>query len=100
MSGAERLEVELQPDTIERLTKARPIAALAEFIWNALDADADNVQVRLERDALDGLSKIVLTDQGTGLSRTDALQQFSLRNNFVMARSGPLTVFCSACSVS
>jgi len=31
--------VEIQPDFLERLTKAQPIPAVSELIWNGLDAD-------------------------------------------------------------
>ena len=76
MSGGERLNVEIQPDIIDRLTKARPLPALAELIWNSLDADADRVTVTQTRDALKTLVEITITDDGDGLPRTDALAQF------------------------
>ena len=76
MSGADRIQVEIQPDIIDRLTKARPISALAELIWNSLDADADTVSVTLKRDPLQTLSEIIVTDDGSGLSRNDALTHF------------------------
>ena len=31
--------VEVQPDFLERQSKARPVQAVAELIWNGLDAD-------------------------------------------------------------
>ena len=33
--------VEVQTDFLEKITRARPILALSEFIWNSLDADAE-----------------------------------------------------------
>jgi hypothetical protein len=44
--------VEIQPDFLEKQTKAHPIAAVAELIWNGLDADATAVTVDLEDDHL------------------------------------------------
>ena len=44
--------VEVQPDFLERQSKARPVQAVAELIWNGLDADASRVDVRLEYDEL------------------------------------------------
>ncbi|MEZ5910602.1 MAG: ATP-binding protein [Hyphomicrobiaceae bacterium] len=66
----------IQPDIIDRLTKARPLAALAELIWNSLDADADLVTVTLTRDPLKTLTAITIADDGDGLPRVDALAQF------------------------
>ncbi len=68
---AKRFTVEVQPDFIERQSKTRPIEALAELIWNGLDADADTVTVSLSRNAL-GLTSITVADAGTGIPYADA----------------------------
>ena len=68
--------VEIQPDFLERQSKAKPIQAVAELIWNALDADADRVDVRLEYGEL-GMTKIVVRDNGHGISYQDAPQLFT-----------------------
>ena len=39
--------VEVQPDFLERQTKANPVQAVAELIWNGLDADATRIHVQL-----------------------------------------------------
>ena len=54
--SAEELNVEVKDDFIERQSKASPIQALSELIWNALDADATEIGVELEYDDLGGLS--------------------------------------------
>jgi hypothetical protein len=59
--------VEIQPDFLERQAKAQPIAAIAELIWNGLDADATAITVDLEDDNLSGLSRIIVTDNGHGI---------------------------------
>jgi Histidine kinase-, DNA gyrase B-, and HSP90-like ATPase len=64
--------VEIQPDFLERQTKAQPIAAVAELIWNGLDADATAVTVDLEDDQLGGLGRIIVTDNGHGIPHADA----------------------------
>ena len=43
---AQEYSVEVKSDFIERQAKAPPIQALSELIWNALDADATEVNVR------------------------------------------------------
>jgi hypothetical protein len=64
--------VEVQSDFLERQAKAQPIAAVAELIWNALDADATAVTVDLEDDQLGGLRRIIVTDNGHGIPFADA----------------------------
>jgi DNA topoisomerase VI subunit B len=64
--------VEIQPDFLEKQTKAHPIAAVAELIWNGLDADATEVSVDLEDDQLGGLRRIIVTDNGHGIPHADA----------------------------
>ena len=68
--------VEVQPDFLERQSKARPVHAVAELIWNGLDADAGHVNVRLEHDDL-GMTKIVVRDDGHGIPYEDAPQLFT-----------------------
>lgn len=45
----QRYDVEVQGDYLERLSKARPIPAIAELVWNAVDADATSVEIEIER---------------------------------------------------
>jgi hypothetical protein len=42
-------KVEVQEDHIERLANARPIQAIAELIWNGVDADANRIIVPPDR---------------------------------------------------
>lgn len=64
---AEMLDVEVQPDHLERLAKCRPSSALAELVWNALDADATKVSVRFLRNGLTGIDAIEVADNGSGI---------------------------------
>lgn len=70
--------VEVQPDFIERQAKAKPVQAVAELIWNGLDADATRVEVQLEYDELDTMTKIVVRDNGDGIPLEDAPNLFTL----------------------
>lgn len=63
--------VEVQPDLIECQAKADPVQAVAELVWNGLDADAQNVDVRLEVDDL-GATTVVVRDDGAGMHYDDA----------------------------
>jgi hypothetical protein len=71
----QRFTVEVQPDFIERQAKARPIDALAEVIWNSLDADATSVNVSLGHGEF-GLSSITVTDNGHGIPHDEASTLF------------------------
>ena len=68
--------IEVQPDFLEQQSKARPIQAVAELVWNGLDADASRVDVRLEYGEL-GMTKIVVRDNGHGIPHQDAPQLFT-----------------------
>ncbi len=67
MNSERRLKVEVQGDHLERLARCSPPVALAELIWNALDADATSVNVRFVRTGLDGVDRIVVEDAGAGI---------------------------------
>lgn len=73
---AQEYSVEVKDDFIERQAKAPPIQALSELIWNALDADATEVNIELEDDGLGGLAKIHVNDNGLGIPRSDAPDLF------------------------
>lgn len=64
--------VEIQADFLDRQAKAQPIVAVAELIWNGLDADAANISVDLEADGLGGLKRILVSDDGHGISLEEA----------------------------
>src|SRR3954447_17727652 len=67
--------VEVQPDFIERQSKTRPLEALAEIIWNGLDADATQIDIRLSHNEF-GLSAITVHDNGTGIPYDEAYEMF------------------------
>lgn len=73
MAQTEHVSVAVQDDFVARQTKAKPVPALAELIWNGLDADATEVVVEFENDDLaGGMSKIVVYDNGHGFDREEA----------------------------
>ncbi len=71
------LEVSAQEDFVEKLAAARPAQALAELIWNGLDAEATNVSVEADRGPL-GLTSIRIRDNGHGIAPADAETVFTL----------------------
>lgn len=71
----EKFTIEAQEDFLERLTRARPLNAIAELIWNGLDADATRVDVVLDSSRL-GLTAISVRDNGHGIPHEDARELF------------------------
>ena len=61
------LTVQVQQDHLERLVKG-PLHGLAELIWNALDADAQAVQVEVEENQAGGLESVAIADDGHGMT--------------------------------
>jgi Histidine kinase-, DNA gyrase B-, and HSP90-like ATPase len=58
------LELKAQHDALQKIATTRdPVRALAEFVWNALDADATEVAVELNRNALGGIDAIRIRDK-------------------------------------
>ena len=71
-------EIQVQDDHLQRISQvAKPIMAVAELIWNALDADADRVDVVLRDSSLGVLDSIEVTDNGHGIPYAEAEELFS-----------------------
>src|ERR1700687_5822390 len=71
-------EIQVQDDHLQRISQVRkPILAVAELIWNAVDADADCIDVVLHDDNLGGFKTIEVADNGHGIPYQDAEDLFS-----------------------
>ncbi len=71
------ITVEVKSDHLERLAwTSKPILAVAELIWNGLDADASEVQVNLDYDVLGTLQSIAIVDNGLGIQYKDVPDAF------------------------
>jgi hypothetical protein len=68
--------VEVQSDFLEKMTRARPVQALSEMIWNSFDADASRVSVSFQYNDLGTMSSIAIRDDGTGIAHADAPELF------------------------
>jgi len=77
MAEIEHIKIEIEDDFMARQTRAEPVQALAELIWNSVDAEASRVVVEFEfKDLAQGMSKIVVYDDGHGFPRDQAKQLF------------------------
>ncbi len=70
------IEVQLDPHHLETLTRATPLTGITELIWNALDADATDVQVVLVENELGGVVEIRVEDNGHGMTQDQAVDGF------------------------
>lgn len=70
------ITVEVREDHLETLARTKPMTALAELVWNALDAEATSVRVDFEQNEIGGASRIRITDNGHGLDYEEAFLVF------------------------
>ncbi|RXZ70280.1 ATP-binding protein [Agromyces albus] len=71
----ENLDVVVEHAHLVTLAKT-PKVALAELVWNAIDADATNIALDVEFGALGGPEKITVVDDGVGIAPDDRKQTF------------------------
>ena len=74
---AKLLDIGVEKDHIESLTKANGISSLMELLWNALDADASEIRVEFKHTTLGGYEYITIKDNGHGLTYEKAQDVFS-----------------------
>ena len=70
------ITVEVREDHLETLAQTKPLIALAELIWNALDAEATETRVEFVENELQGIEAIRIVDNGHGLHYDDAFLVF------------------------
>lgn len=71
----ESLDVVVEPTYLASLAKT-PKIALSELVWNAIDADASEIAIRIKYGALGGPDQLCITDNGTGIVHDDYQQTF------------------------
>jgi|GEM_PF-660332 len=62
------VHVEVKAEHLQALARAKPVNALAELIWNAVDADADNVWIEIDDNDLGTPEVIRVIDDGDGIA--------------------------------
>lgn len=64
-----RLHIDAKDDLVLRQAhRDQPVAAVAELVWNSLDAEANHVRVSIERDELDAVKRVQVEDDGHGIA--------------------------------
>lgn len=69
-------EIQVKQDHILKQSKASGVNALAEIIWNALDADATEVKIVANKNGFDNYYSIDIQDNGHGISYDEAIIVF------------------------
>lgn len=79
MSGKKSIKVQVKKDHISKQTKSKPEHALAEIIWNALDANATQGEVQVKENPTEGLGieQTIIKDNGHGMPYHEAESLFS-----------------------
>jgi len=68
-------KVEVESDHIRKLTSSKPVPALAELVWNSMDADSTRVDVEFDRSEL-GMQSIFVRDNGHGIPYAEVPKLF------------------------
>lgn len=67
----QNIKVEIKADAISKISKASPAFAIAELIWNALDADATKVEISIVKGET-RVEEVIIKDNGKGFSYDNA----------------------------
>jgi len=73
---AKQIDIGVEIDHIDSLTRANGKTAISELIWNALDADASEINIDYELNKLGGINQILIKDNGHGLNYQKAQEVF------------------------
>src|SRR4051812_46605887 len=73
----QRIQVTVEKDHLQTLTRTRPISGVAELIWNGLDAEANNLRVKVVQETVLGtVESVEVEDDGHGMTHSEAVAAF------------------------
>lgn len=75
MPIVQKFKIEVKRDHLSKIATGSPEVALAELIWNSLDADATNIEINFHEGAL-GVNEIQIFDDGSGIIYDEAKDLF------------------------
>lgn len=70
------IDLGVEKDHIESLTRASGITAISELIWNSLDADSSLIDIEYTKNLLGGIDAIEVNDNGRGINYEKAQEVF------------------------
>ena len=65
-----RYRVQVERDHLNKLASGKPIQAVSELIWNALDADATRIDLTVETDDI-AMRAVIVSDNGHGIPHSE-----------------------------
>lgn len=74
-------QIDVGEDHLKRVSKGSAITAIEELIWNSLDADANNISLRIKNHPLGGNLSISVEDDGTGIRPQEVTNYISFLGN-------------------
>lgn len=78
--------VKLSSDHLQRQSACSAERAIEELIWNGLDAGGQRVEVRFERESLEGITALEVQDWGSGIPLGDLDRSFGTVGDSLKAR--------------
>jgi len=73
---SKKIDLGVEKDHIESLTRASGITAISELLWNSLDADSTQINVEYSKNKLNRIESIKVTDNGNGIDYQKAQNVF------------------------
>lgn len=70
------IPISAKEDFLQRQAKTTPIKAVAELIWNGLDAGSDHVVVEIVENGITGIDEISVSDKGLGIPHDEVSELF------------------------
>lgn len=72
-----KFAVQLHADQFDKLARpSQPVAAVAELIWNGLDAEAERIEVVIDRTPLGAVISVIVRDWGHGMASHEIDRDF------------------------
>jgi len=75
------IEVKAQQDFWKRFVSSAPHRALAEIVWNAFDADSDDIKISVAENGIGSVSEVIVSDNGEGIPFSSEDHLFSQLGN-------------------
>ncbi|MDO5373044.1 MAG: ATP-binding protein [Corynebacterium glutamicum] len=76
--GMKTLPITAENDHVQSLSgRNQSEKALIELVWNAIDAEADNIEIAIERSESNAIEKVIVKDDGHGFNHNDVDADFA-----------------------
>ena len=80
----QQLVLKATADHVRRISKdSNPTQAVAELIWNSLDAEADRVSISLVRTPLGAITEVIVNDNGHGIAPEENIRRVRTYRRFM-----------------